>query len=292
MRDLLASTILLAVLLACLGCDSNTSPVAPAGTILRIEANPGAISVTGSSTITVTALHSSGVPARTGTEILLTTSLGSLEGGTESRIRTDGNGIARATLRGDGRAGVATIRASSGTVGTGSDDVSVTVTIGTSTPQALKADFSATVSESLSVIFEDLSEGNPTGWEWDFGDGARSTEREPVHTYAEAASYVVSLRVRNTDGQDTFSKLITVPASEAEPPEASFTVEVSGLQATFTDTSEHKVTSWEWDFGDGARSAVKHPVHLYRRPGIYSVTLVVRNAAGASTFSKSVVVPQ
>lgn len=281
---------LLAVLLASLGCESGTSPVAPDKTILLIEANPKTISVTGNSTITLTALHPTGVPARSGTEIFLTTTLGTID----DRIKTNDKGIAHATLRGDGRAGTATVKAISGTVGTKQDAaVTVSVTVGSSTPQTLKANFVPTFEgDSLTVFFEDTSEGNPTSWEWDFGDGAKSTEREPVHTYTEAASYVVTLRVRNADGQDTLSKRITVPDSEKTPPVANFTVVVVGLQATFTDASTNKVTSWEWDFGDGSRNIVQHPVHVYRQPGIYSVTLTVRNAAGASTFSKSVTVAQ
>jgi PKD repeat protein len=98
--------------------------------------------------------------------------------------------------------------------------------------------------------------------------------------------------VRNPDGQDSLSQRITVPDSESMAPVANFTAAVSDLQATFTDTSTNKVTSWEWDFGDGSRSAVQHPIHIYKEPGIYSVNLTVGNAAGSSTFSKSIVVPQ
>jgi len=133
--------------------------------------------------------------------------------------------------------------------------------------------------------------GNPTSWEWSFGDGRGSTQRSPSHTYATAASYVVTLKVRNPEGQDTLSKVITVPASEAMAPVASFDVAVDGLKAAFTDTSKGTVRSWQWDFGDGSRTTVQHAMHIYGQPGIYSVTLIVSNAAGSSTASKSVTVP-
>lgn len=230
----------------------------------------------------MTARHSSGVPARSGTEILLTSTLGSIE----TKVRTDDDGIARATLLADGRAGTAVVTASSGAAAPKTVDVVISGTALQPT-----ASFEATIGESLTVLFTDTSTGNPATREWRFGDGTVSNDRDPVHTYARAGTYVVTLRVSNPDGQDSASKTITVPRSEATAPTASFTATVTGLQATFTDTSTGTVTSWEWSFGDGERSTVRHPVHVYAQPGIYSVTLTVSNAAGSSTASRSVAVP-
>ena len=185
------------------------------------------------------------------------------------------------------RAGTATVTASSGTVGTDST-IKVDVAIGATT---LNADFDATIGDSLTVAFVDKSTGNPTNWEWDFGDGERSAVREPAHTYAAAGSYVVVLRVRGVDGEDSQSKRITVPSSQATPPVAMFSVASSGLLATFTDMSTGTIASWDWSFGDGARSTVRSPTHAYQAAGIYTVALTVRNAAGESTTSKSVTVP-
>ena len=47
----------------------------------------------------------------------------------------------------------------------------------------------------LTVVFTNTSTPNTTGWEWDFGDGTTSTERDPgAHTYAEPGVYTVTLR--------------------------------------------------------------------------------------------------
>jgi PKD repeat protein len=68
------------------------------------------------------------------------------------------------------------------------------------TPISMTADFSVEPSSGyppLSVHFTDLSEGNPTQWKWDFGDGGGSIMSNPNHTYAKPGKYSVSLLVSN-----------------------------------------------------------------------------------------------
>lgn len=57
------------------------------------------------------------------------------------------------------------------------------------------------------VAFKDLTYGRVTSWKWDFGDGAASTEQNPVHTYAKAGEYVVVLYVDGPDGKGQFSRV-------------------------------------------------------------------------------------
>ena len=54
----------------------------------------------------------------------------------------------------------------------------------------------------------------------------------------------------------------------------------------FTDTSSGVVNSWEWDFGDGIASDLQHPVHIYQKPGIYSVTLQVMGPGGVDALTQ------
>jgi len=64
----------------------------------------------------------------------------------------------------------------------------------------------------FQVSFTDLSSGQPTGWEWTFGDGGTSTQRNPVHTYTVPGTYTVSLTVTRNGETDTrtMTGLITV----------------------------------------------------------------------------------
>jgi PKD repeat protein len=52
--------------------------------------------------------------------------------------------------------------------------------------------------------------------------------------------------------------------------------------------------AWSWNFGDGAGAAststVQNPTHIYEAKGVYTVTLVVSNAGGSATRSRTLTV--
>jgi trimeric autotransporter adhesin len=51
---------------------------------------------------------------------------------------------------------------------------------------------------------------NGAGYSWDFGDSGTSTSAAPVHTYASAGTYTVTLIVMNGCGADTTTQVISV----------------------------------------------------------------------------------
>ncbi len=74
---------------------------------------------------------------------------------------------------------------------------------------APEASFTATPLEGnppLTVTFTDQSSNAPTSWQWDFGDGATSTEQHPVHEYMAVGDYTVTLTVGNSYGTGTETK--------------------------------------------------------------------------------------
>lgn len=62
----------------------------------------------------------------------------------------------------------------------------------------------------LTVSFTDRSLNNPTEYEWKFGDGTTSTEKNPVHTYSRGGFYSVLLKVSNAYGRDTARSMVIV----------------------------------------------------------------------------------
>ena len=55
----------------------------------------------------------------------------------------------------------------------------------------LKVQFTASVEEES---------GGPFSFSWDFGDGSKGTEQNPVHTYAKVGEYTATLTVTNQKG--------------------------------------------------------------------------------------------
>lgn len=49
---------------------------------------------------------------------------------------------------------------------------------------------------------------NATGWQWDFGDGKKSTDKSPTHVYKNAGIYNVSLTVEDTCGMRTYNQVV------------------------------------------------------------------------------------
>lgn len=75
--------------------------------------------------------------------------------------------------------------------------------------------YSADPSNSLKLIFKDNSQ-NATSWDWDFGDGKKSTDQNPSHTYSSKGEYTVSLIVSN--GSETDGKFIEISVDDASSP--------------------------------------------------------------------------
>jgi hypothetical protein len=155
--------LVVGIVFAISGCGGEVPFVSPDGATLSISANPTAIPIiNGESTITVIAFKApedGGGTVPDGTQIFFTTTVGVIE----ERVATT-SGIARAKLRSNGRAGVATITASSGSGITATLDQAVVVGGGTDVNIVLTANPVTVVSpnftsELTATVFD--AAGNP-----------------------------------------------------------------------------------------------------------------------------------
>ena len=72
----------------------------------------------------------------------------------------------------------------------------------------LKVQFTASVEEET---------GGPFTFAWDFGDGQKSTEQNPVHTYAKVGEYTATLTVvdqKNNKGTDEIDIFVETDEDE------------------------------------------------------------------------------
>ena len=301
MRRSLVVLVYLVGLLAS-GCDSG-NPVAPpppqpdgnggGGTsgaftvTVTADRTQLAMGSTEPARIRVTAKNADGTPAPDGTAVRINTSLGSFGSDAAGQpvqlvTRTLAGGVAEAELFAGDKTGVAVVLAQ---VGTSTGQLNLSIVTPSPKPAA---DFIFEVS-NLTVLFTNASTGDPTTFAWKFGDGTTSTAENPLHAYAAAGTYSVTLTVTNSTGSSTKSKFVTVQAGSTLT--ASFVFETNGLNVLFTDTSTGEPSSWDWDFGDGRTSTARHPSHAYAAPGSYAVSLRVSNVFGVtSTASRFVTV--
>lgn len=149
--------------------------------------------------------------------------------------------------------------------------------------------FPTTGSPPLNVNFTDKSSGSIDTWSWDFGDGGTSSLPNPVHQYAGAGNYTVSLTVSGPGGDDTETKVNYISVSDL-PPTADFSGNpTSGffpLLVNFTDLTTGAVNEWKWYFGDGNVSTMQHPAHTYNLSGNYTVSLKATGPNGTDSIAR------
>ncbi len=157
---------------------------------------------------------------------------------------------------------------------------------------AVKADFSSDVTSGnvpLKVSFADVSTGDIKEWQWNFGDGGISSQKNPDHTYTQPGRFTVTLTVKSETGMNTAVKADYILAGEPAPV-ANFTASSlegrAPLSVSFTDTSTGNITDRQWNFGDGKVSTAQNPVNVYNTPGEYTVSLRVVGPGGSSTTVK------
>lgn len=278
-------------------CDSP-NPVAPTDNtgsgsaealVVSLQSDRSQLSSgsTEGATLTVSAKKGDGTPAPDGTEVSLNTSLGNF--GTDSAgqpvqlvKKPLAGGVATVPFFPGSATGVANILAQ---VGTSVGRLNLPVVEPAATPVA---DFAFEVS-GLSVLFEDLSTGEPSEWQWEFGDGDSTSRQNPLHEYPEAGTYTVTLRITAPGGSANKRKFVTVEAGD--PLIANFGFTVNGLTVLFSDASIGDPVTWSWDFGDGQGSSARNPSHAYSRAGTYTVSLTIANEFGISDSTSQFVTP-
>jgi len=135
--------------------------------------------------------------------------------------------------------------------------------------------------------------GGITWYYWNFGDGTSDSTQSKInqHTYQNAGTYTVRLRVKDNDGDSgTYERVI--PTSNQAPIAVLQVNPISGqapLIINYTATNsidpDGQVVFYQVDFDDGSSSLNSSGVHTYTFDRTYRVILRVRDNLGQTDTS-------
>ncbi len=151
-------------------------------------------------------------------------------------------------------------------------------------------DFEYDTCVSGPVYFTDKSRsgsGEIVDWAWDFGDGAKGKGKQTQHIYRKPGKIPVTLTVRDTN----LCSASTTRDVPYFPVPALIVVAPNSFQGCTPGNIFFKNLSFpidetytiNWDFGDGGKSGLISPTHVYEKPGLYSVSLSLISPIGCKT---------
>ena len=184
-----------------------------------------------------------------------------------------------------------------------SGSLSETVKISVGVNKAPKADFvyspsSPKVSDMVNFNAANSSDedGTIVSYDWDFGNGHTGTGVQTSCQYSAAATYKVTLVVKDNLGA-TASARQDVVVKGNESPTARFTYsplspkvgDTVYFNASASTDPDGSIVSYAWDFGDGYAASDVQATHQFAAAKAYSVTLVVRDNLGAAGVTSQTV---
>jgi len=155
-----------------------------------------------------------------------------------------------------------------------------------------------TICKEGVIQFHDstTSVGIINGWQWDFGDGSTSDQKDPSHYYSSAGLYTVKLIVATEFGC-TDSITLPDPIRVVAPPTIDINasldsvcqnalISFKGIE-TIKDTSN---LSWDWNLGNGQFSSLQEPpAQQYGTPGTPTIQLVATNSSGCKDTTQKTI---
>lgn len=127
---------------------------------------------------------------------------------------------------------------------------------------------------------------------WNYGDGSPTeTLENPFHVFpGTVGPYDVLLNDSIIGWTSICTADTTITLGITLIPNYSYSS--AGLVATYTDlsTSGGTISSYLWDFGDGATSTLMNPVHNYPMDGTYTACLTVTDACGSDSTCQAVTI--
>jgi PKD repeat protein len=131
-------------------------------------------------------------------------------------------------------------------------------------------------------------------YEWKFGDGSSSDQRDPVHMYEHPGDYEVCLTVKISENcKSTSCQKITIHDCDVHAKFESKRDPSQWNKVWFNNLSQPVPNIWRtsWTYGDGSSSQDFNTYHVYPEAGKYFVCLKVQSLQGCiDTYCDSIIV--
>ena len=146
-----------------------------------------------------------------------------------------------------------------------------------------------TVTCSMNSTLINSSIG-ATNYIWLFGDGNTSTLSNPLHLYATAGQYTISLIAISAAGcADTSQQIINVNTA----PQAQFSITANNCNDSISiNNTSTNATVYGWNFGDGSQSNNSNPTHVYLSYGTFKITLIAAATNGCTDTLEKIITMQ
>jgi gliding motility-associated-like protein len=142
-----------------------------------------------------------------------------------------------------------------------------------------------------TVSFESIVNDLPVSYKWNFGDGTVSRKANPTHIYKNRGTYTVSLSLINRQTGEEYPSSIQHDVVNILPsPQLSFTYSEESKKnddnvlkypyTTFNVKDVDTKTKYKWSFENGETSSAVKASAIYKKKGVYAVTLIAINAYG------------
>jgi PKD repeat protein len=121
---------------------------------------------------------------------------------------------------------------------------------------------------------------------WTFGDGTRSTVRDPVHVYLQPANYTVVLTLNSSDYNTTSTIYALVNASVQASASFAPLAPTTATAVNLTDSARLGTPPYSvfWSFGDNMTATGMSVLHTYHQAGTYTVQVWTNDTGGGSTY--------
>lgn len=135
--------------------------------------------------------------------------------------------------------------------------------------------FSYSYLSGNTIGFNNQSVGNPTNYYWNFGDGATSTQENPLHNYSQNGTYYVCLTIIDSAFGCTATYCDTVIIGNILGNCSAQFQYYDSLNTYYFYSAGSPNYNYYWTFGDGTISYATNPTHVYSNPGGYAVCLTI-----------------